>query len=64
MSKTTPIMKIDFGESETIEFKNSLSEMDQILETISAFSNTKGGNIFIGLADDGKINGVELGKDP
>ena len=31
------------GESETVEFKPSLSQMDKITESISAFSNTKGG---------------------
>jgi ATP-dependent DNA helicase RecG len=56
------ILKLNFSESETVEFKNSLSEMDQILETISAFSNTKSGIIYIGVADDGLINGVTLGK--
>jgi ATP-dependent DNA helicase RecG len=36
--------------------------MDQILETVSAFSNTKGGKIYIGVDDNGTINGVLLGK--
>ena len=62
MSKSSPIKKINFSESEIVEFKNSLSEMDQILETVSAFSNTKGGKICIGVADDGAINGVTIGK--
>nr|QNO52173.1 hypothetical protein MDNCFBIC_00044 [Methanosarcinales archaeon ANME-1 ERB6] len=29
------------GESETVEFKPSLSQTDKIMESISAFSNTK-----------------------
>ena len=33
-------------EGETLEFKKSLSDFDDILATISAFSNTKGGKIF------------------
>jgi hypothetical protein len=33
------------GESETVEFKQSLAEKDQILETVSAFSNARGGSI-------------------
>ena len=40
---------ISSGESETTEFKKSLSEWKEIIETISAFSNTKGGTILIGL---------------
>jgi len=62
MSNSSEKEKLNSSESETVEFKNSLAEMEQILETVSAFSNTKGGEIFIGVADDGKINGVTIGK--
>jgi len=50
------------GESETLEFKKSLSEWREIVETVSAFSNTKGGTIVVGIGDDGKIHGVAIGK--
>lgn len=62
MSNSTATKKLNISESETVEFKNSLAEMDQILETVSAFSNTKGGEIYVGVADDGTINGVDIGK--
>jgi ATP-dependent DNA helicase RecG len=62
MSKSTPIKKLNFNESETVEFKTSLSEIDQILETVSAFSNTNGGVIYIGVTDNGTISGVTIGK--
>jgi len=51
------------GESETVEFKKSLSESKKIIKTISAFANTKGGKIFIGISNSGKAPGVEIGKD-
>lgn len=41
MSKTLELLKE--GESEKVEFKPSLSQIDKIIESISAFSNTKGG---------------------
>jgi ATP-dependent DNA helicase RecG len=51
------------GESETVEFKPSLSQMDKITESISAFSNTKGGTVIIGVSDKGEVLGVNIGKN-
>ena len=51
------------GESETQEFKKSLSEWKEIVETVSAFSNTKGGTTVVGIGDDGKVHGVSIGKN-
>ena len=54
---------ISQGESETVEFKKSLSESKEIIKTISAFANTKGGTIFTGVSNSGNALGVEIGKD-
>jgi len=53
---------IEKGESERIEFKESLSLKSEIGETVSAFSNTNKGKIIIGISDYGKIIGIEVGK--
>ena len=37
------------GETETLEFKKSTGEWKEIIETVSAFANTKGGMILIGI---------------
>jgi len=37
---------ISQGESETVEFKKSLSESKEIIKTISVFANTKGGKVY------------------
>ena len=50
------------GESETVEFKPSLSQTDKIMGCISAFSNTKGGTVVIGVTDKGEVHGVDIGK--
>jgi ATP-dependent DNA helicase RecG len=36
--------------------------MREIVETVCAFANTKGGRILIGVDDSGRVLGVELGK--
>lgn len=50
-------------ESEIIEFKKSTGEWKEIIETICAFSNAKGGRIIIGVSKSGKLLGVDIGKD-
>ena len=54
---------ISRGESETTEFKKSLSLKDEIGAAISAFSNAVGGVVLIGVTDSGKINGVDIGAN-
>ncbi len=52
---------INNGESETVEFKQSFNK--SVIETIVAFSNSKGGKILIGLKDDGTIIGVSITEE-
>jgi ATP-dependent DNA helicase RecG len=51
------------GESETLEFKQSLSLRDDIGKAISAFSNTNGGVVMVGVADRGDVIGVGIGAN-
>jgi len=50
------------GESDTLEFKESTGEWKEIIMTISAFANTKGGIISVGINDKRKISGIQIGK--
>ena len=50
------------GESKEIEFKESLSSIEEVGESVSAFSNGSGGILLIGVSDFGEIKGVEIGK--
>ena len=50
-------------ESERTEFKQSLAESKDIVKTVAAFSNTHGGNIYVGIQDDGTVLGVEIGRN-
>ena len=60
---------ISDGESDLVEFKSTLRwdakelpfsvNEKRIAETIASFMNVKGGILFIGVSDDGKILGIE-----
>jgi ATP-dependent DNA helicase RecG len=54
--------EIALVENDTIELKTSLAERKEILETVSAFSNTRGGTIYIGIGPDGEVAGVDIGN--
>jgi len=47
-------------ESERIEFKTSFN--DDVIISLVAFSNTKGGVVYIGISDNGEVKGIQLGK--
>lgn len=62
--KTKSMTKIiGTSESVTIEWKPSLSQINEIIETIAAFSNTEGGRLFVGVSKEGIVKGVSIGKD-
>jgi len=52
---------IHSGETETVEFKKSFDR--EAIETLVAFANTRGGCVLVGVADNGSISGVTLGKE-
>ncbi len=54
---------IDRGESQSVEFKESLKLRDKIGKTVSAFSNSDGGTVMVGVSDGGGILGVGIGKN-
>lgn len=66
LGEERPVMEIDLSnlnehsESETLELKESFDS--KALETIGAFANSDGGTILIGVRDDGRIIGVNLGS--
>ncbi len=53
---------IGTSESTTTEWKQSLSEINEIIETAVAFVNTEGGKIFVGVSKIGKALGAQIGK--
>lgn len=53
---------IQQGEGQRIEFKASLSEAREAIETLCAFTHADGGTVFFGVRDDGTIAGLQVGK--
>ena len=48
------------GENLFVEFKESKTQLNKdVYETVCAFSNRAGGDIFLGVQDDGTIAGVD-----
>lgn len=60
MNKKKIEKMIERGETQKVEFKKSLAEKNEVLETISAFANTEGGNIYVGIEGnkDGSIKTI------
>jgi ATP-dependent DNA helicase RecG len=49
-------------ETEHIEFKSSFNE--EVIEALTAFANSKGGRVLVGVADDGSpVKGFTVGKE-
>ena len=61
MNKQQLINSINQGESETLEFKSSFNKA--VIETIVAFSNTKGGKVLIGVQDSKEIIGIDFTEE-
>ena len=49
------------GESETVEFKRSTGQLTRTGETLCAFLNGQGGQVFIGVTPEGKVLGQQVG---
>ena len=53
-------MKLNISESQNIEFKQSWR--DEYIKWLSAFGNTDGGKLYIGVDDKGEIKGIDNAK--
>lgn len=47
-------------ESHTTELKKSLAQLDESLKSVCAFLNHKGGIVYFGVANNGKIGGLDV----
>lgn len=49
---------IEQGEHQMLDFKFEISDSRKIARTLSAFANTQGGTLLIGVKDNGRIAGI------
>lgn len=49
---------INRGENSFVEFKDERVHPESLAKEMAAFANTEGGDIFIGVSDDGTVSGV------
>jgi len=62
MTKTkNTTYQLPIVESDVIEFKTSFNE--DVIETLVAFSNAKGGTVYVGVSDAGKPQGITIGTE-
>ncbi|MFN9520044.1 MAG: helix-turn-helix domain-containing protein, partial [Bacteroidota bacterium] len=47
------------GESDTLDFKKTISSASKIAKTLVAFANHKGGRLLVGVNDNGHLSGVK-----
>src|SRR3989338_4956985 len=63
MDKEQLLKRIEEGESEEVELKESCSSNNKISETICAFANSDGGYIIFGVAKNQEIKGLACDFD-
>lgn len=51
------------GESQLLEFKLKASFPEKIVKEMVAFSNSIGGQLFVGVDDDGRISGLKFAEE-
>ncbi len=52
---------ISEGEGQRVEFKQSSSADNQIIDSLGAFANSEGGAVLVGVRDDGAVVGAHVG---
>src|SRR5690606_24806747 len=64
MSTTRKLLAwIEEGEHQQQDFKETISSSQKIAKTISAFANTKGGRIIVGIRDNRSVRGVKADEE-
>ncbi|MBK5273837.1 MAG: putative DNA binding domain-containing protein [Desulfuromonadales bacterium] len=52
------VVKIHSGEDSKTQFKSDITNVDSLAAEIVAFSNVRGGTIYVGVDDNGQVSGI------
>ena len=48
------------GENENVEFKKKVNHPEKVVREVVAFANSSGGNLLVGVGDDGELSGLKF----
>ncbi len=51
------------GESQTLDFKQRVTDLAKIARTLTSFANTEGGKIIVGVSDQGWVAGIDPAEE-
>lgn len=51
------------GEGQMLEFKRTINSLEKIAKTMSALANSRGGDILVGVEDNGRLVGVNVEEE-
>jgi len=63
MSPEEVLVLISSGEGQSTEFKKSFAEQNAAIESLCAFSHSRGGVVLFGVKDTGDVVGVTIGQN-
>ena len=61
MTEAELLHQLALGEDSRHQFKRDATNADSMAAELAAFSNSGGGQLFIGVADDGSVLGLDAG---
>ncbi|MCL2893741.1 AlbA family DNA-binding domain-containing protein [Brenneria tiliae] len=61
MTEAELLHQLALGEDSRHQFKRDATNADSMAAELAAFSNSGGGRLFIGVADDGSVVGLDAG---
>ena len=51
------------GEGQRLEFKMKVKFPEKIIKELVAFANTDGGHLFVGVGDEGQLEGLKFAEE-